>query len=123
MDMDINKYNHRKNVACALVLFAALTANAYTISYAEQFTGIMEYAEAIQGVMIGAVCSEVWALITVIASLFFHMEKKEHHKKLDMLAQWTVMSAITIFVLNVVAAALGHVSMMALKEKIEGQGA
>eukprot|EP00088_Acartia_fossae_P054768 TRINITY_DN6320_c0_g1_i1.p2 TRINITY_DN6320_c0_g1~~TRINITY_DN6320_c0_g1_i1.p2 ORF type:complete len:139 (-),score=36.20 TRINITY_DN6320_c0_g1_i1:62-421(-) len=118
--MDINKYNHRKNVACALVIFAALTANAFALSYVQQMADHIEYVDALRGVFGAAIFNEIWALGTLIASLCMHMEKKEHHQKLDMVANWTTMSALSIFCLNIAGAVLNHLSMMELKAKIEG---
>jgi len=120
MDMELNKYNHRKNVACACAILAALTANAYMVSYVQQLGDHIEYVDSITGVLAGALFCEIWSLGTVIASLCMHMEKKEHHKKLDMVATWTTMSMFNCFILNIVAAVLGHLSMMDLKEKLDG---
>jgi hypothetical protein len=123
MDIDINKYNHRKNVACALVIFAALTANAFILAYVSQLSDHIEYVDAIRGVCGAALFCEIYSLGLIIASLVMNMEKKEHQKKLDMVANWTVHSCLSIFTLNIAAAVLGHLSFVALREKLDAMPA
>jgi len=119
MDIDINKYNHRKNIATACALLACLTVNAYMIAYTVQMDEYIEYGDAIKGVCGAAIFNCIWGIGTIVASLCMHMEKKEHQKKLDMVATWTVHSNFALFCLSIAAAVLGHLSFVALTEKMD----
>jgi len=98
---------------------ATLTANAFMVAQVNTLVDYVEYVDALRGVLGACIFSELWALGTVIASLCMHMDKKEHHKHLDMVATWTTLTAFNLFILNIVAAVLGHLNMTALIEKLD----
>jgi len=117
----MNEYNRKKTGGQWLMGFALLTANAWQLSFFVQFKDHLDYTDSLIGItatLIFLICVPSFCLF--IAAMVQDFNKKEHHKGLWSVNRAMIIMMLQLFTLNIAVAALGHVSMMGLKEKLEG---